>query len=121
MRLIEIYKEFEIAIEFCCIYIKEAHPVDGWVLPENTAESIEVNSPKSAIDRAKIAGVCMRRYSFPFRMVIDNLTDEVEELYKSEPDRLYVVGADGSVKWKSGLGPFYFDVDGWYNALRAEI
>ena len=35
MRLIEISKELEDQAEFCCVYIKEAQPLDGWILPDN--------------------------------------------------------------------------------------
>ena len=54
-------------------------------------------------------------------MVLDTMDDATEAKYIAEPDRLYVVGADGSVAWKSGLGPFYFDVESWYEALKREI
>ena len=121
MRLIAISEELKDQAEFCCVYIKEAHPLDGWVLPENTSEGIQVNSPKSADERSKIAGQCMLRYNFPFRMVLDNMTDEAEDKYRAAPDRLYVIGGDGNVAWKSGLGPFYFDVEAWYEALRNQI
>ena len=121
MRLIEISKELEDQAEFCCVYIKEAHPLDGWVLPDNTLEGIEVESPDTKEERAAVAAICMLRYNFPFRMVLDSMTDEAEEKYRSEPDRLYVIDAEGKIAWKSGLGPFYFDVEGWYEALRKEV
>ena len=121
MRLIEISKELEDQAEFCCVYIKEAHPLDGGVLPDNTLEGIEVDSPDTQEERATIAATCMLRYNFPFRMVLDNMTDEAEDKYRSGPDRLYVIGKDGNVTWKSGLGPFYFDVEAWYEALINQI
>ena len=121
MRLIEISEQLKGLVEFCCVYIKEAHPLDGWILPENTLEGIEVNSPTTEDERSMIAGQCMLRYNFPFRMVLDSMADEAEEKYRSEPDRLYVIDAAGKISWKSGLGPFYFDVEGWYEALRKEF
>ena len=54
-------------------------------------------------------------------MVLDTMDDATEANYLAEPDRLYVVGADGNIVWKSGLGPFYFDVETWYGALREEV
>ena len=121
MRLIEISEELKDLVEFCCVYIKEAHPLDGWILPENTLEGIEVNSPKTEDERGTIASQCMLRYNFPFRMVLDNMTDEAENNYCAAPDRLYVIDANGNVAWKSGLGPFYFDVEAWYEALKKQI
>ena len=116
-----IYQELKDQVEFCCVYIKEAHPMDGWVLPDYTSEGIEVDSPETKEERAAIAATCMLRYNFPFRMVLDSMADEAEEKYRSEPDRLYVIDAAGKISWKSGLGPFYFDVEGWYEALRKEF
>ena len=121
MRLIEIYKELKDQAEFCCVYIKEAHPLDGWILPDNTVEGIEFNSPDKKDKRAEIAGLCMLRYNFPFPMLLDNMTDEAEDKYRSEPDRLYVINSDGDIAWKSGLGPFYFDVEGWCEAIINEV
>lgn len=90
-------------------------------MPSNTREGIELDNPETDDQRAEIAGVCMMRYHFPFRMVLDTMDDEVEDKYRAEPDRLYVIGADGRVAWKSGLGPFYFDVEAWYDALQAAL
>ena len=79
------------------------------------------NSPETDGERAAIATICMRRYDFPFRMVLDTKDDATEASYVAEPDRLYVVSTDGNVAWKSGLGPFYFDVESWYDALKKEL
>ena len=54
-------------------------------------------------------------------MLLDNMTDEAEDKYRSEPDRLYVINSDGNIAWKSGLGPFYFDVEGWCEAIINEV
>ena len=121
MRLIQIAKELQGRAEFCCVYIKEAHPLDGWIIPENTSEGIEVNTPNTIAERAAVARSCMLRYNFPYYTVLDNMKDEVEDKYRSAPDRLYVIGTGGSVVWKSGLGPFFFDVESWYESLIKEI
>lgn len=90
-------------------------------MPSNTEEGIIYDSPATAEERADIASVCMMRYHFPFRMVLDTMDDATETKYIAEPDRLYVVDPDGNIAWKSGLGPFYFDVEDWYGSLKAEI
>ena len=73
------------------------------------------------IARAAIATVCMRRYHFPFRMVLDTMDDATEASYVAGRDRLYMVGRDGNVAWKSGLEPFYFDVESWFDAIKKEV
>ena len=79
------------------------------------------DSPGADGARAAIATVCIRRYHFPFRMVLDTMNDATEINYVAEPDRLYVVGTDGNIAWKSGVGPFYFDVETWHDALKKEV
>ena len=106
MRLVEISKELEDKAEFCCVYIKAAHPLEGWVLPDNTLEGIEVESPDTKEERAAVTAICMLRYNFPFRMVLDSMTDEAEEKYRSEPDRLYVIDAEGKIAWEPAWGLF---------------
>ena len=91
------------------------------MIPSNTDEGIIYDSPDTDRARAAIATACMVRYHFPFRMVLDTMDDVTEASYVAEPDRLYVVCADGNVAWKSGLGPFYFDVESWYDALKKEL
>ena len=117
----EIYRELNNEAEFCCVYIKEAHPLDGWVIPNNSDEGIFYDSPETDIERAAIAAVCMTRYHFPFRMALDTMDDATESKYIAEPDRLYVINSKGDIAWKSGLGPFYFDVESWYSALKNEV
>ena len=41
-------------------------------------------------------------------LVVDGMDDEVGHLYSGMPDRLYVIGRDGRVVYKSGRGPFGF-------------
>ena len=118
MRLNEIYEEFKDRMEICCVYIKEAHPTDGRVAKPNVDEGIFIESPKSEVERAEVAATCMLRFNFKFPVVIDNMSDEVERNYMALPDRLYLVDGDGNVAWKSGPGPFYFDVEEWYKAIK---
>ena len=91
------------------------------MIPSNGDEGILYDTPGTDGARAAIASVCMRRYQFPFRMVLDTIDDATEANYVAEPDRLYVVDTDGNVAWKSDLGPFYFDLESWYSALRKEV
>lgn len=118
MRLNEIYDEFKERMEFCCVYIKEAHPTDGRVAKPNVDEGIFVESAKTEDERAEVAATCMLRFNFKFRTVLDNMSDEVERKYMALPDRLYLLDKDGNIAWKSGPGPFYFDVEAWYKAIK---
>jgi hypothetical protein len=44
--------------------------------------------------------------------VVHSLRSNVgERVYAAHPERLYVIGADGTVLFKGGKGPFGYDVD----------
>ncbi len=108
-------------MNFLCVYIREAHPADGSQSPKNVEEGIIFNKPRTADERAHIAGACMLRFNFSFPMVLDELSDEVEAKYMAGPVRLYVLDADGRITWKSGLGPHYLNVDGYQAAVERAV
>lgn len=108
-------------MHFLCVYIKEAHPTDGSQSPANVDDGILFEQPKTEDERAELAGACMLRYNFSFPMLLDNMTNEVESRYMAMPERLYVLDEDGRVTWKCGLGPHYFDPDGFEKAVKRQV
>jgi type I thyroxine 5'-deiodinase len=40
--------------------------------------------------------------------VVDGIDNRIERAYTGWPDRLYVVGTDGRIRYKSAPGPFGF-------------
>lgn len=40
--------------------------------------------------------------------VIDRIDDMVNAAYQAHPDRLYLVGIDGKIRYAGGRGPFGF-------------
>lgn len=119
MRLDQISRQYGDRVHFLCVYIKEAHTTDGSQSPANVDDGILYADPTTEDERAEIAGACMLRYNFTFPMVLDNMSNEVESKYVAMPERLYVLDKDGRVTWKCGLGPHYFDVDGFEEAVKA--
>lgn len=117
MRLEDLAKQYADRVQFLCVYIKEAHPTDEIPSRNNEKEGILFVQPTTADQRAEIASVCMLRYNFSFPMVLDHMTNEVETKYRAMPERLYVIDAKGVVSWKCGLGPHFFDADGFEAAI----
>lgn len=118
MRLDQIAKSHSDRVRFLCVYIKEAHPTDGSQSPPNVDEDILYADPTTLDERAEVAAACMLRYNFSFPMVLDEMTNAVEEAYVAMPERLYVLDRAGRVTWKCGLGPHYFDPDGFEKAIE---
>jgi alkylhydroperoxidase family enzyme len=95
-------------VQFLAVYVREAHPTDGWRSPGNDRVGISFLQPKTKTDREAIAAKCCSTLQITMPMVIDDMTDSVGHLYSGMPDRLYVIDRDGRVAYKGGRGPFGF-------------
>lgn len=122
MRLNEIYNRYKNqGIQFYAIYIREAHPTDGWQVPENLEEEILYTEPKSDEDRAAVALDCKAALGIQMQMLIDWIGNDVEEKYISTPIRLFVVDREGTIAYTGDAGPFGFDPDSWEQAIKEQI
>lgn len=121
MRLDEMAASFGEKVKLFGVYIREAHADGEDQVIRNLDEGIIYQQPKTSDERAEVAAACMLRHNFSFPMLLDNMDNEAEEKYISWPDRLYIIGSDGKIAYQGGLGPFYFDVDGFEQELAALI
>ena len=103
---------------FYVVYIREAHPSDGWQMASNVRERVVFRAPKSLGERDEVAGACVRRLGIEIPALIDDVDDGVEAAYTGWPDRLYVIGRDGRVVYKSAPGPHGFDPSGVAATLK---
>jgi hypothetical protein len=117
----ELHDRYGDRVAFFVIYIKEAHPEDGWVLESNRREEIGVVDPSSTADRAQIAGACATRLAIRIPVLLDALDNETARQYGGWPDRLYLVGRDGRIAYQGGEGPFGFKPEELDAALAAEL
>jgi thiol-disulfide isomerase/thioredoxin len=92
-------------VEFLLIYIREAHPADGWQVEDNEKEHVIVAEPNSAAEKEGHASMCVRNLDIRFTTLIDGMDNKTERDYSAWPDRLYLIGKDGRVAWKGGPGP----------------
>lgn len=119
MRLNEIYNRHRDRIHVLCIYVREAHPHDGWRVPENLEAGIHYNEPVTDGERTEVAHVCQLKLDLRMPMLIDRIDNEVEDSYISMPMRLFVVDRKGHIAYTGGRGPFGFDPDEWESAIDA--
>ena len=117
MRLNEIYEKYRDYLHFLYVYIKEAHPTDGWLGRYNQQKGVLFAQPNSLDERTKIAEVCVLKLNLKMPMVLDDMTNSAEEAYKALPDRFYTVNAEGRIAWRGEPGPWGFDVDAWESAI----
>ena len=95
-------------VSFLAVYIREAHPEEGWILPENRRSGVAVDEPQSDETRREVAASCATALRLRMPMVVDAVDNAVASAYGGWPDRLYLVGRDGRIAYRGGEGPFGF-------------
>ena len=116
----EIYESYKGRVDFYLVYIREAHPSDGWQVRSNIEASLEFLEPKTEDERAEMAGVCMLDLGFKMPMLLDNMENEVDDKYAALPERLYVLDKEGQVFFRGVMGSRGFNVDTWLEAVQAQ-
>ncbi len=101
----KLYKSYKDKAHIYVIYIREAHPTDGWALPAN---QFKIQDPKSLEERRKVAREFAAKLKLTPPVLVDALDDQVGKAYAAWPDRLYVIDATGKVALKAARGPFGF-------------
>ena len=61
--------------DFLAIYVREAHPTDGWALPFNEKVGISIAQPKAFEERRAAASTCCRSLKTTIPMVVDEIDD----------------------------------------------
>ena len=108
-------------MQFWCVYIQEAHPEDGWRLRMNVDEGIVFKQPRTDGERAEVARACVLGLKLEMPMLLDEITNSVDEAYSALPERLFVLEASGRIAWRSEQGPWGFDVDAFEKAIGAQL
>ena len=129
VRLQDLYERHHQRVQFMMIYIREAHPTDGWwmgggitgfaldkLVPQ---ASTSIQDPRTLAERRAAAGQCETALSYGIRTWVDDVDDAVNKAYAAWPTRLYLVGVDGRVVYHGGLGPFGFSPKALGKAIEA--
>jgi hypothetical protein len=108
-------------VHFLAVYIREAHPEEGWILPENRRSGLAVHEPTSDEERRGVASACATNLRLQMPMIVDEVDNAVASAYGGWPDRLYLVGRDGRIAFQGGEGPFGFKPDELERAIEREL
>jgi hypothetical protein len=87
------------------VYIREAHPTDGWQIGSNVRDRVLFKQPKSVAERTAVAQTMCTKLKIDLPCLLDGLDNKVGKAYSGWPDRLYFVGVDGKIIYKGGPGP----------------
>ncbi len=103
-----MYQEYKEKAEFFFVYIREAHPKDGWAMQENEHEGISLTDPTSHDERSDVAGRACSTLKLSMPCLVDDMSDTVNKAYGAWPDRICVVDRDGKIAVMGGQGPWGF-------------
>ncbi|HLH27271.1 MAG TPA: deiodinase family protein, partial [Acidimicrobiales bacterium] len=104
----KLYRRYRDRAEFVMVYVREAHPTDGWRMESNDRVEVSIAQPRSDAERIRVAQVCSQRLALGMPMLVDPIGDTVGARYSGMPSRLYLIDHRGRVAYKSGRGPFGF-------------
>ena len=118
VSLLDLYQKDHDKVQFLIVYIREAHPVDGWWLGKGlfgtalklskSRAATDVYDPTTMEERRAVADNCEQALQYGIRTYVDEMDDSVNKAYAAWPTRLYLVGLDGRVVYQGGVGPFGF-------------
>ena len=118
-RMKQLIAEFGNVVQFVFVYTLEAHPTDGWNTNSNRTDQIMYAQPTDMNERAKVAHDWRSAYRFDTPVVLDWPDNRINDDYAGEPERLYVLDAEGVVTFKSEQGPYHDShLDDWARALE---
>lgn len=103
-----IYNRYKGDATFLMVYVREAHPSDGWIMESNTRVGVKVAQPKTLEERVKVCDQFCQKLKPNMPVVVDEIEDTAGNLYSGMPGRYYVIDPHGKVAYKSGRGPFGF-------------
>ncbi|MBX9627452.1 MAG: deiodinase family protein [Gemmataceae bacterium] len=103
-----VYRRHKDKANFLLVYVREAHPSDGWGMESNTKAGVKLKQPLTLGERVQACDQFCRKLKPAMPVAVDDIADPVGTAYSGMPARLYVIDEKGVVVYKSGRGPFGF-------------
>ena len=108
-------------MDFYVVYIREIHPTDGWQVIDNEEDGVLYRQHRSMEERVEVGSTCMLKMALEIPALVDEMDDAVANAYGAVPERLYLVGRDGNIAYKGGMGPMFFRPDEWQQRIEAYL
>ena len=86
-------------------------------MKENERDGVLYRQHESMEDRVEAGEACMLKLALEMPAAVDEMDDGVARAYGAMPERLYLIGADGKVAYKGGMGPMFFQPAEWETAI----
>ena len=112
-----MFEQYRDRVAFYVVYIQEAHPTDLWQIAVNVRDGVLFRSPRTDNERTDTASACMRNLGIRIPALLDGIENRTERAYTAWPDRLYLIGRDGQILFKTRPGPYGFSSHALEEAL----
>jgi len=116
-----LYHRYKDRASFVMVYVREAHPTDGWQMESNNRVGVTLRQPQDYLERERVAQTCGKTLNLGLPMLVDAMDDRVGARYSGMPSRLYLVDPKGLIVYKSGRGPFGFKTAELEQSLILEL
>lgn len=114
MSLSDLYERYSDQVQFLMIYIREAHPTDGW----DIGSDYRTHDPTTMDERRKVASDCETALKYGIKTYVDEMDDAVMMAYVGWPERLFLVDCDGEIAYAGEKGPWGFKPEELEEAIK---
>jgi len=87
----------------------------------NERDGVLHRAHRSMDERVEVGQSCMLKLALELPALVDEMDDAVATAYGAVPERLYLIGRDGEVAYKGGMGPMFFKPGEWRAAIEAYL
>jgi hypothetical protein len=87
----------------------------------NEQDGVLFRQHRTLDERFEVGQACMLKMALEIPAVVDEMDDAVAKAYAAMPERLYLIGRDGRVAYKGGMGPMFFRPLEWERAIESHL
>lgn len=101
----EMISNFASVVDFVLVYVREAHPTDGWHV--RGTKFAHLSQHKSLEERIEAASL-LQQEDVKCPILVDTMDNKCSLAYGAFPERYYIIH-NGKIVLFNGLGPEFYD------------
>ena len=106
----ETYGKYQDHVEFFVVYVREAHPTDGWQSYSNVYGKCVVPAARELSRAWKSIPDCSLDLHLHLPVLVKETNNHIYEAYGPALERLYLIGEDRKIAYHGRAGPHFFDL-----------